>query len=52
MVLALSNNGKKLRMFGVRLAKSYPKELFKDFMWDGHRLLEQIDTCAWSGAYI
>jgi hypothetical protein len=36
--LTLSEDGKKLRIFGIRLAKSNPKELFEDFMWDGYAL--------------
>jgi hypothetical protein len=38
--LALSTKGKKFRIFGVRLAKTNPKELFEDFMWDGNCLIE------------
>jgi hypothetical protein len=49
--LATSDKGARLRVFGVRLCKSNPIQLFGAGMWTGHYLQDRIDTAAWAGAF-
>jgi hypothetical protein len=52
--LATSTKGETMRQFGIRLALTDPKSIFResDGVWKNHGLVDRQDTCAWTGAYM
>jgi adenylyl- and sulfurtransferase ThiI len=50
-IIAARNRKRIVRIFGISLAGSDPKELFSQEIFDGNKMLETQITAVWAAAY-